>query len=259
MKLTAFLRSRIKAARKRDARWVRVLDVARLLPTAEGRARLWTRVVHGRAVHQTTPQTADDRYPALFDLAAELASGAARILSFGCSTGEELVALRRRFARAEIVGAEINPRSRKIAARRVADDPRTRVVGPRAIDGTFDLIFALAVLQREPHRVEETGSEDLSSAYPFVRFDAAVTELVAHLRPGGLLCVMHAHYRVEDSSAAAGGLEPVNVAPVMTGPFFGRDGLRLRGATGQSIFRKRGQAGGRGGGRSRSRSASPVR
>jgi hypothetical protein len=258
MNLTALLRSRIKAARKRNAAWVRALDIARLLPTGAGRARLWTRVVHGAEVHQTTPYTAEDRYPALFDLAFELAPNAARILSFGCSTGEELVALRRRFASAEILGAEINPRSRRIAARRVADDRRTRIVGPRAIEGTFDLIFALAVLQREPHRVEETGSDDLSSSYPFARFDAAVTELVARLNPGGLLCVMHAHYRVEDSSAAAG-LEPVDKSPVMDGTLFGRDGRRIRETTGQSIFRKRGQGGRRGCGRSKRRSASRAR
>jgi hypothetical protein len=258
MNLTALLRSRIKAARKCDALWERLLDVARLVPTAEGRARLWTRVVHGGEVHQTTPFTADERYPELFDLAAKLAPDADRILSFGCSTGEELVALRCRFASAEIVGAEINPRSRRIAARRVANDLLTLVVGPRAVEGTFGLVFALAVLQREPHRVEETGSEDLSNCYPFERFDAAVTDLAARLRPGGLLCVIHAHYRVEDASAAAA-LEPVSGSPLMEGPFFGHDGRRLSGATGQSIFRKRGRGAGRGDGRSSGRPASPAR
>src|SRR5213075_1068749 len=103
---------------------------------------------------------------------------AGRILSFGCSTGEELISLRRRFGQAEIVGAEINRRSRRIAARRLASDIQTTVVEPTVISGEFDLIFALAVLQREPHWVEESGIEDISSHYPFATFDRTVTDLV---------------------------------------------------------------------------------
>src|SRR5689334_25213789 len=139
MKVAARLRSNIKAARKRGAFWVRVIDVARLLPSVEGRARLWTKLVHAGEVHQTTPETAEDRYPELFNLAADLGPEAARVLSFGCSTGEELVSLRRRFRKADIVGVEINPRSRAVAARRVAADARSAVISPKALDGRFDV------------------------------------------------------------------------------------------------------------------------
>jgi len=238
MRLQALIRSRIKAARKRGALWARLLDVARLLPTAEGRSVLWTRLAHGREMHQTTPETAEERYPELFDLVARLAPAAKRILSFGCSTGEELAALRRRFPAAEIVGAEINSRSRRITARRIAGDPLTTVVPPDAIAGSFDLLLALAVFQREPHKIAEMQTQDLSLYYPFERFDAAVRDLAARLRTGGLLCVDNAHYRVEDSSAAAE-LEPIRSSPVMTGLMFGPDGRQLHGISAQTIFRKR--------------------
>src|SRR5436309_512742 len=170
MTVTASIRRRVKAGRKGGALWVRAADVLRLMPTAEGRARLWTRFAHAGEVHQTSPDTAEERYPELFDLAASLRPDAARILSFGCSTGEELIALRRRFSEAEIVGAEINPRSRRIARRRVQLDRRISLVPPQAIDGTFDAIFALAVLQREPHKIAEMHVENLSGFYPFPRF-----------------------------------------------------------------------------------------
>jgi SAM-dependent methyltransferase len=235
MQLSARLRSAIKAARRRRAFWVRIVDVARLLPFAEGRALLWTRLARGGEVHQITPETREERYPALFDLAAELAPEAERIVSFGCSTGEELDSLRRRFASAEIVGVEINPRSRRIASRRVADDPRT-TVRDRA-EGEFDLIFALAVLQREPHKIDEMDVRDLTPFYPFEKFDTAVSKLVALLRPGGLLCVQHTHYRIEDSSSMPG-LEPVPVSPLVEGRLFGRDGRRLEGASARTMFRK---------------------
>jgi chemotaxis methyl-accepting protein methylase len=106
----------MKAARLRRALWVRAFDAAAELRTAEGRSRLWTQLAHGRQLHQTAPYTWRNRYPVLFNLAAELKPDARRILSFGCSIGEEIISLRIRFPRAEIVGAEINPRTRAIAA-----------------------------------------------------------------------------------------------------------------------------------------------
>lgn len=237
MTLAASIRKRIKAGRKRGALWVRATDVLRLLPTTEGRARLWTRFAHEDEIHQTSPDTAEERYPELFDLAARLRPDAARILSFGCSTGEELMSLRRRFAAADIVGAEINARSRRIARRRVRADLGITVVPPRAIEGKFDAIFALAVLQREPHKVAEMEVEALSPFYSFSRFDEAITTLVRELRPGGLLCVDNAQYRVEDSSVASA-LVPIAEAPNISGRIFGPDGFRLHREMAGTMFRK---------------------
>lgn len=263
MDLRSSLRSRIKRARKRGALWVRVVDTLRLAMSAEGRGQLWTLVAHKGDVHQTTAFTAENRYPELFDLAAALAPDAGRILSFGCSTGAELVALRRRFPRAEIVGAEINARSRRIAVRRVTRDDRTAVVPPEGIRGTFDLVFALAVLQREPHKIAEMEVADLSSHYPFERFDKAVRGLVGQLRPNGLLCVFNAHYPVEESSVSSQ-LEPIEASPVMENPLFGPDGKRLAAPVARTMFFKRAKgkrrAGAPGGGRSTGRRrASPAR
>jgi hypothetical protein len=237
MSLLVQLRAQVKAARRRGARWVRLIELVRLLGSAEGLSVLWTRIASGSKVHQTTPFTCDERYPELFDLVADLAPRAERILSFGCSTGEELLSLRRRFPRAEIVGAEINPRSRRVAAHRTEGDGRMRIVHPDSISGTFDAIFALAVLQREPHRVAEAGQQDLSSFYPFGKFDSAVVELAGRLREGGLLCVMHAQYRIEDSSAADK-LRPLPQSPRLAGPIFAPSGKLSEGAEAHSIFSK---------------------
>jgi SAM-dependent methyltransferase len=239
MSLKARLRSRIKKSRKRGALWVRLLDVARLAVNAEGRAVLWTRLRHPGEIHQTTPYTCEDRYPELFDLAARLAPAAQRVLSFGCSTGEELIALRRRFPGAELIGAEINPRSRRIAIRKLANDPRAEVLHPNLVQGPFDVVFAMAVLQREPAKIAEMGIMDLSAHYPFERFDSAVGELAEALRAGGLLCVSNAHYRIEDSSVASL-FDPVAASPAMKPPLFGRDGRRIESPAARTLFRKRG-------------------
>ena len=237
MEWREFLRSKVKAGRKRGSIWVRLFDIVRLIPTAEGRANLWTRIVHGAHVHQTSSDTAAERYPALFDLAAGLAPNAERILSFGCSTGEELVAIRRRFPAAEIVGVEINSRSRRIAASMVSSDGLMIVVGPDRLEGSFDVIFALAVLQREPHKVAEMEMDEIGGHYPFERFDAAVSDLAGRLRPGAILCVVNAHYPIELSTAASQ-LEAEPTSPAMTPPLFGRDGRRLGQPVARTIFRK---------------------
>ena len=82
MNLATHFRRQIKAGRKRGALWVRALDVLRLAVTAEGRGRLLTMLIYGVEVHQTTPYTAEDRYPELFDFAAWTAPDVRRILSF---------------------------------------------------------------------------------------------------------------------------------------------------------------------------------
>lgn len=233
------LRTRLRAGRARGARWVRVLDIVRALGRPDGRAVLWTKAVHGRALHQTGGFTWLDRYPDLFALVSAVAPRPARILSFGCSTGEEIETLRRHFPSAHIVGAEINPRSRRAAARRMAGDARVELVAPQRLAGPFDLVFALAVLQVEPHRIERDGIADLSSIYPFDRFDRTVVQLADMLPPGGLLCVMHAQYRVEDSGAAHS-LDAIAASPPLEMTLFGRDGRRLAGdAVARSVFRKR--------------------
>jgi hypothetical protein len=237
MDLKSRLRSRTKAARQRGAPWVKAFDALRL-PFAEGGwARIWTQVVHRNEIHQATPHTAEERYPELFDQAAALAPHAERILSFGCSTGAELIAIRRRFPQAHIVGVEINPRSRRLARRRVAGDARTIVISPAYLEGPFDIIFALAVLQRLPHQVAETQLEDISSVYPFRRFEAEIERLVNRLRPGGLLCVFHAHFPVELASIFPS-LEVIAASPLLEAPVFGRDGRRLAEVRFHSIFRK---------------------
>ena len=233
--VTARLRSHIKAARKRGALWVRLLDAARLLATAERRSILWTRAIHGNQVHQTTTYTCDERYPELFELAAKLAPDAKRILSFGCSTGEELVALRRRFPESHIVGAEINARSRRIARSRFASDDGAEIV--TSARGMFDIIFALAVLQREPHKIAEMEIVDLSPHYPYDRFDRAVRELASMLNPGGVFCIANAHYRIEDSSVAEQ-FEPIDASPLLEEPIFGPDGRRLDHPVAHTLFRK---------------------
>lgn len=148
----------------------------------------------------------------------------ARILSFGCSSGEELASLRRLMPTARLVGVEINSRARRLAAQRMRADPLVAVTA-HLPDGPFNAILALAVLQREPQRDADEGIDDLGHSYPFARFDDAVRALVDRLADGGVLAVYNAHYRIEDSSVVDL-LSPIAGTPLLDGPLFDRRSRR---------------------------------
>ncbi len=212
------------------------LGVLRQFSTDGGyRAIVWLKTVRGRQLHQTTVLTWADRYPAIFGAARDYFSGRPeiRILSFGCSTGEEVVTLRQYFPQARIVGAEINPRSLAVCRARGLDERIAFVPStPRRIRdaGPYDAIFCMAVLQRNPHAVESQGITDLSETYPFEKFDAQVSEFERLLNPGGLLVVHHSQYVFGDATVA-GRFTPLTTQPQPTvdGPRFDRRSRRMEG------------------------------
>ena len=147
MLLIAPFRWLIRRARRYNCPVARLFDDGRQLLTGAGRSQLLTQIGNRGRVHQITNYTEEDRYPALFELVAQIEPGPERIMSFGCSTGEEVEALRRRFHQSTIVGVEINRRSRTIASERLANDPGVRIIPHYRYEEPFDVIFALAVLQ----------------------------------------------------------------------------------------------------------------
>jgi hypothetical protein len=182
--------------------------VAQFLTNPHYRWRLRINLLQPREVHQTAARTRLDRYPEIFSAVRDqFGDGAAiKILSFGCSTGEEVLTLRKYFPAATIVGAEINPRSLAICRKLPVDDRVTFVRSePRNIGAhaPFDAVFCMAVLQRDPQLVMREKVTSLRKVYPFERFDGAIRDIDSWLRPGGILAVHHAHYFLGDSSVAS--------------------------------------------------------
>lgn len=197
-------------------------------------------------VHQTTVVTWMNRYPAIFTSCRAYfgSQSDVRILSYGCSTGEEVLTLREYFPSAFITGAEINPRSLAICRKLQVDGRIAFVHSDRKTirdHGSYDAIFCMAVLQRTPHLIEQMGVESLKKIYPFEKFDRQISELDAVLNVNGLLVIHHAHYLLADAEVAARyqPLEGVD-QEVSRGPKFGKDSARLpEVVTTGSIFIKR--------------------
>ena len=190
-------------------------------------------------IHQAPNYTSLNRYPEIFKRAAEVRPDAARILSFGCSTGEECATLQTYFCEAEIVGADINPLNLISARRRFrsarlrfmyASDRRLRRVAP------FDVIFCMAVL-RVPRDIQARGP--LSREYPFELYDSRVEFLDLLLSVNGLLVIYKAIYRFCDSRVAPKYL-PVEVSyPIGDDDrYYRSDGTFLESGYRDVIFQK---------------------
>ena len=153
-------------------------------------------------VHQISNYTEPDRYPDLFSSCKEFIKKREnlKILSYGCSTGEEVFSLRQYFPKAKIIGVDINKTNIKKALIQNRDSSilfSDDIENTLDVNGPFDIIFALAVLQRTENRKENIVES--SKVYPFEKFNAKLTELDSYLKPNGLFVIDHADYLFEDT------------------------------------------------------------
>jgi 2-polyprenyl-3-methyl-5-hydroxy-6-metoxy-1,4-benzoquinol methylase len=180
--------------------------------------------------HQGPNKTSFNRYPEIFAAAAALLPGALRILSFGCSTGEECVTLADYFPAALIIGTDINPlnllKARKFQSERIRFVYAVDRVLKRL--GTFDAVFCMAVL-RTPKR------KRIGKHYPFELFEERALFLETLVKPGGILVIHNATYRFSDT-AHRGAYETIPVAATC-GEAYLPDGITEAKPDG-CIFRK---------------------
>jgi SAM-dependent methyltransferase len=157
---------------------------------------------------QPTGHTKLDRHPDLFAFAREIVGDGPdrQLLSFGCSTGEEVFSLRRYFAETRITGIDISPhriRECRRRALRLGGDPAIRfAVAASAEDfapESFDAIFANSVLR---HGDLALAPPQCDHRLRFADFERVVSGLARCVRPGGLFVLRHTNFRFTDTEAA---------------------------------------------------------
>jgi SAM-dependent methyltransferase len=192
-----------------------------------------------------------DRYPHLFELAArEIGDGLeTRILSFGCSTGEEVFALRRFFPSAQICGIDINRHNIAICKRKLARHPdpaisfRTSGSAAEEEAGAYDAIFCMAVFRHGA--LADKVRERCDKFIRFEAFDNATADLANALKVGGLLFIEYSNFRFRDTESYAefDVVGPVRLEPPGDRcPIYDRDNRLMLGLAYREVaFRKVGR------------------
>ena len=178
----------------------------RFLFDPDYRAFVLLKYTNTQEAHQLSNYTKFDRYPDLFTKCKKIMESKEnlQILSFGCSTGEEVFTLRKYFPNAYITGVDINKRNIKRAISKNRDSQiffSDDIKKTLAKNGPFDIVFALAVFQRSENRKEKTI--DSSNIYPFEKFNTKINELNSHINSKGLFVIDHADYFFEDTDIAS--------------------------------------------------------
>ena len=211
--------------------------------------RAWIlRIRRPANLFQPHNDTSPNRYPEVFTfLRDQIDDGSStRLLSFGCSVGDEVFSLRHHFTTSFITGIDISRGNIADCERKraqIGDDRMefTRASGVEHLESaTLDAVMCMAVFRHGDLSARPSGS--CAHRISFTAFDHTVAGLARCLKIGGLLVIEHSNFRFCDAAVAAA-FEVVGTRDRMGGmestPLFGPDNLRL---TDQSyrdfIFRK---------------------
>jgi 2-polyprenyl-3-methyl-5-hydroxy-6-metoxy-1,4-benzoquinol methylase len=197
---------------------------------------------------QAHSHTLPDRYPWLFEFAKSHIGDdpRTRLLSFGCSRGDEAFSLRKYFPTAEIKGVDIDPHNIKQCLKRSRSESAAGVTFAVAATTeneparTFDAIFCLAVLCHGD--LTTSGAVRCDPCLRFEDFERIVTDFERCLKPGGLLFLHTSNFRFSDTAAALRFDVLLEARPDQLAPdlLFGRDNRLLSGVRyHEVVFRKR--------------------
>lgn len=200
-------------------------------PAARSVARL--SLSKPRNLFQPYNDTKPDRYPALFRATDEIIGDGSgrRLLSFGCSTGEEVQGLRARHPHAFIKGIDINPHNIAVCRRKLRDVPQSALAFEIAgttdseASASYDAIFCLAVLRHGDLRAENVMRCD--HLVRFADFERQVADFARCLKVGGLLALRFSNFRFVDTAVAAQFEIVLSLDRPAGMPQFGPDNCRL--------------------------------
>lgn len=136
---------------------------------------------------QLSHQTKENRFPKIMESAKKLKPDAKRILSFGCSTGEEVFTLSNIFPESEIVGVDLDYWSIN-RARQSNKNPKIHFHTHVGGTGKYDLITCFMVLFALEKPIE------------YENWEEAIKIIDNVLNPNGLLMLYTSEYDLSASS-----------------------------------------------------------
>ncbi len=167
------------------------------------RSEVITKLVYNRELHQISTFTKANRYPYLFSVCKEYFKNQneSKILSFGCSTGEEVKSIRDNITNAKIYGVDINKYCLKKCKKNYSHEKNKFYNSlSRQFENLNDLdaIFCLAVFQRATNRNKHLIDNNLQ--YNFNKFEDQIIILDKKLKRGGLLFIDQCDFNFLETS-----------------------------------------------------------
>lgn len=221
--------------------------IARLASDREYRRQLRLAWLPYRGMFNPARTTFARRYPEIFDfLETALADRAApRLMSFGCSTGEEVLGLSDRFPAARITGIDIDPGNVAASLRATVGIAGITIRRAASLAGeptaAYDAILCMAVVRNG--QLDRRRPSCCDRYLRFADFAALAADFERCLAPGGLLALRHSNFRLRDTPVA-GAFETVFARPYSHGPrpvIYGPDDRLMPGIVEtDAVFRKLG-------------------
>jgi SAM-dependent methyltransferase len=195
---------------------------------------------------QHSNATKYNRYPRIFQRVSEYinASGTgAKVLSFGCSSGEEIATLDELYvSQSTIVGVDVDLESIAKAREKVfTGKNKIEIYGPSEDEWKsleYDVVLALSVLCNWP---DSQYLADITPLYRFNDFEAQTQFLASLVRSGGILVIHNSSFYFEDTNTYKTQFRPIHIdfdylGEVKKFDSSGREYLNTR--VGSNFFRK---------------------
>jgi len=139
--------------------------------------------------YQLSHQTKANRFPKIFNSALKFKPNPTRILSFGCSTGEECFTLADLYPNAEILGVDLDKYSIGQAKKKNKFKGRVGFVDNLEEAGKFDIIFCLMVLF------------SIHNPVSYENFSDTIEKISSHLNYRGLLVMYTGQHDIMSTSS----------------------------------------------------------
>lgn len=196
------------------------------------RRQFLTKLLYKKHFHQTSYFTEPNRYPDLFQICKAYLKDIPepKILSFGCSTGEEVFSLCEYVPKATIVGTDISLWCLNECRKKKHDKNKIFIHSlSRKFErmNNFDAIFCLAVFQHPENRHDETIQ--YSSKYSFDQFEKELTLLDKKLKTGGVIFIDQCDFDFLETKIAENycPLRMVNNKILRERPLFNRSNRKI--------------------------------
>ncbi len=167
----------------------------------EYRNQKFTYMRYKKYYYQFENSTEENRYPDLFTICQKYFKNKenVKILSFGCSTGEEVDGINKYMPNAIIVGADISHYNLKQCKKK---DKKENISFVHSLsveykqNNNFDAIFCMAVLQHTKNR----ENVSIATKFIFEQFENEIIDLDKKLNEGGLFFIDQTDFNFLDTS-----------------------------------------------------------